>query len=82
MKQFWPRTLDMMKRNHCHLIDLQNIASNINKYYTMKKKQSLAILDATKLNPVNLHNLDRKSDDVVDEMNTRINRLVPWLYNA
>ena len=45
----------------------------------MKKKQSLAILDATKLNPVNLHSLDRKSDDCVDEMNTRINRLVPWL---
>ena len=48
----------------------------------MKKKQSLAVLDATKLNPVNLHNLDRTTDNKVDAVNTRINRLVPWLYNA
>ena len=48
----------------------------------MKKKQSLAILDATKLNAVNLHSLDRKVEDKNDENNTRINRLVPWLYNA
>ena len=48
----------------------------------MKKKQSLAILDATKLNAVNLHSLDRKVEDNNDENNTRINRLVPWLYNA
>lgn len=45
----------------------------------MKKKQSLAILDATKLNPVNLHSLDRKVENKADEMNVRINRLVPWL---
>lgn len=40
------------------------------------------MLDATKLNAVNLHSLDRTVDDNVGEMNTRINRLVPWLYNA
>jgi hypothetical protein len=42
----------------------------------------LAILDATKLNPVNLHSLDRTVDDELTDINTRINRLVPWLYNA
>jgi hypothetical protein len=64
------------------MIDLDNVSASINKFYTMKKKQSLALLDATKLNAVNLHSLDRTVDDRVDEMNTRINRLVPWLYNA
>jgi hypothetical protein len=64
------------------MIDLDNVSASINKFYTMKKKQSLAVLDATKLNAVNLHSLDRTVDDRVDEMNTRINRLVPWLYNA
>ena len=48
----------------------------------MKKKQSSAILDATKLNAVNLHSLDRKVEENSDEMHTKINRLVPWLYNA
>ena len=67
LSQFWPSTLDIMKNNHVNQIELKTIASNINKYYIMKKKQSQAILDATKLNAVNLHSLDRKVENEGDE---------------
>lgn len=82
LKQFWAKTLETMKQKHCHLIQLSTIESAIKKVYKLKSKQNKALLDATKLNPVNLHSLHRTAENHDNEMNTRIGRLVPWLHNA
>jgi hypothetical protein len=43
-----------MKERHSDMINLELIMKSINTYTMMKTKKSKAILDATKINPVNL----------------------------
>ena len=55
LEQFWKSTLKKMQEKHSHLIDLDEIVADINKFQLAKKLSNNAILDATKMNPVNLH---------------------------
>jgi hypothetical protein len=55
IEQFWPSTLKQLKDRHSHMIEIDFIMKNIITYTAMKNKKSKAILDATKVNPVNLH---------------------------
>ena len=85
LKTFWKHTLENMKERHCHLIDLEYIVSHINKYYIMCKSQNKAMLDATKINPHNLHCGDRKVNGVGDsglQTENKVAKLRPWLVNA
>jgi len=50
--------------------------------YRLKNKQNKALLDAAKINPVNLHSLHRAAENHGSEMETKIGRLAPWLQNA
>ena len=68
-----------MKEQHGKTIDLQYITNNIYKYYIERKRQSLALLDATKFNPVNLHG-DRKITN--DNVSQKFEKVKPWLRNA
>ena len=70
-----------MKNKHCHSIDLDEIISDINKFQLAKKLANAAILDATRMNPVNLHG-DRKissSTGTNGEFEKRFDKLKPWL---
>ena len=44
-------TLELIKKKHCDLIDLNNIMAKIYKYNKLKKQQNMAILDALNINP-------------------------------
>lgn len=77
LEQFWPSTLKQLKERHSHIVDIDFIMGNINSYIIMKSKNSKAILDATKVNPVNLH-----GDRVISEqraVNKQLDRLKPWM---
>jgi hypothetical protein len=52
---------------------------SINTYTTLKNKKSKAILDATKINPVNLD-----GDRVIGQEDEKksLNKLKPWLKQA
>ena len=54
LNEFWKASLDKMKEKHCHLIELDAIFANINKFSSMKQKKNKAILDAASVNPLNL----------------------------
>jgi hypothetical protein len=55
LNEFWKAALDKMKEKHCHLIELDHVFNNINKFSSLRQKKNKAILDATSVNPVNLH---------------------------
>lgn len=82
LKQFPKACLQEIKKKHCHLIDLNYIIKNINKYKDIKSKRAQALLDATKCNPVNLHS-DRELNHTFDSSSVpRIAKIKLWLMNA
>lgn len=84
LNQFWESTLKYMKELHCHMIELDFIVSNINKYYNMRKLQSQALLDATKINPGILQEGEGRgmSNDTTNKEGLKLAKLKPWLCNA
>ena len=64
-----------MKDQHCHLIELDYIMQKIDIFKEMRSQKNKAILDATKINPVNLH-----GDRVIsDQRNDKVDKLKIWL---
>ena len=70
-----------MREKYAHLIDLDEIVADINKFSLAKKMSNQAILDATKMNPVNLHG-DRKvagAGEQNSNFEKKFDKLKPWL---
>ena len=77
LRRFHKYTLDEMKKRHCLMVQLDHISNKINNHYAERKMQARAVLDAAKVNPVNLYGERKFSHD-----SQQLGRLKPWLKNA